>query len=176
MALTILYHGTDIDSAKDICDAQEVDVTRGAKHTDFGQGFYVTDDYERAVKWAKHKASVRGKKAAVVTLSVDLVAASSLIESFEDDIRWGRFIINNRNGMKYIKNVSFQDNNLDARYPITYGRISDIDVRDVAKELNDTGKMLNSLDRILNKNYSMQYAFHTKEAAGYIKKLTYKSV
>ena len=107
---------------------------------------------------------------------VDLDAAKNLIESFEDDIRWGRFIINNRNGMKYIKNVSFQDNNLDARYPITYGRISDIDVRDVAKELYESGKMLNSLERILNKNYSMQYAFHTQEAASFIKKLSYKSV
>ena len=167
MVLTNLYHGTDIDSARDICDAQEVDVTRGSKHTDFGQGFYVTDDYDRAVKWARHKASVRGKNAAVVTVSVDLDSARDLIESFDDDIRWGRFIINNRNGMKYIKNVSFQDNNLDARYPITYGRISDIDVRDVAKELNESGKMLSSLDRILNKSYSMQYAFHTKEAASY---------
>ena len=176
MALKTLYHGTDIDSAKEICDAQQVDVTRGAKHSDFGQGFYVTDDYERALKWAKHKASVRGKKAAVVTALVDLEAAAGLIETFEDDIRWGRFIVNNRNGMKYIKKVSFQDNNLDARYPITYGRISDIDVRDVAKELNESGGMLNSLDRILNKNYSMQYAFHTPEAASYIRKLSYKSL
>ena len=77
--------------------------------------------------------------------------------------------------MKYIKRVSFQDNNLDARYPITYGRISDIDVLDVAKELNKSGMMLSSLNRILNKKYSMQYAFHTDEAVSYIKKLSYQS-
>ena len=175
MALKILYHGTDIDSAKDICSAQSIDVSRGAKHTDFGQGFYLTDDFDRALKWAKHKASVRGKAPAVVTAEVDLEAAKPLIESFDDDIRWGRFIINNRNGMKYIKRVSFQDNNLDARYPITYGRISDIDVLDVAKELNKSGMMLSSLNRILNKKYSMQYAFHTDEAVSYIKKLSYQS-
>ena len=168
MALIKLYHGTDIDSASNICEAQQVDVSCGAKHTDFGQGFYLTDDYERALKWAKHKAQVRGKAPAVVTAEVDLETAAHLIESFEDDIRWGRFIINNRNGMKYIKKVSFQDNNLD-------GRISDIDVLDVAKELRNTGNMLNSLDRILNKKYSMQYAFHTDEATSYIKKLSYES-
>ena len=153
-----LYHGTDIDSAREICGAGGIDVTRGSKHSDFGQGFYTTDDYRRAVKWAKHKASIRGKRAAVVTLMVDLDLAKKDIEIFEDDLRWGRFIINNRNGIAYINKVSFKENNLDAKYPIT------------------SSEMLYSINGIYNSNYSMQYAFHTADSIKYILKMTYKQV
>lgn len=172
-----LYHGTDIDSAKNICNSQYIDVTVGARHSDFGQGFYTTDDFERACIWAKHKASVRGKKAgAVIKLVVDLEIAAQYIESFDDDLRWGRFIMNNRNGYSYINQVQFKENNLDAKYAITYGRIADIDVYEIAKKLKQEGKMLHTIDGILNKNYSMQYAFHTSEALKCIKKMSYQQV
>jgi len=171
-----LYHGTDIDSAREICGAGGIDVTRGSKHSDFGQGFYTTDDYRRAVKWAKHKASIRGKRAAVVTLMVDLDLAKKDIEIFEDDLRWGRFIINNRNGIAYINKVSFKENNLDAKYPITYGRIADVEVLNIAKKLLSSSEMLYSINGIYNSNYSMQYAFHTADSIKYILKMTYKQV
>lgn len=174
--MKILYHGTDIDSAREICKSQIIDVTRGAKHTDFGQGFYVTDDYERATRWAYRKAGLRGKKPAVITIVFDEKAAKNIIEYFSDDLRWGRFIINNRNGLAYIKNVAFKDNNLDARYDITCGRIADIDIIDVADELKENGMMLISLDRILNKEYPIQYAFHTEQSTVYIKKMSYRSL
>lgn len=176
MALKTFYHGTDIDSAKEICKTQTVDVKRGSPRTDFGQGFYVTPDYNRAVKWACRKAGSRRNKAAVVTVIFDEDSAKPIIEYFLDDLRWGRFVINNRNGMQYIRKVAFQENNLDARYHITCGRIADLDVTDVADELNKSGKMLMSLEEILNKNYPLQYAFHTKEATEFIKKLSYRVV
>ena len=65
-----------------------------------------------------------------------------------------------------IKKVSFQEHNLDARYDITYGRISDIGVLDVSHQLDISGKMLMSIDDILNKDYPFQYAFHTKKGDG----------
>ena len=139
--------------------------------------FYTTDDYGRAVKWARHKASIRGKRAAVITLIFDLESAKKDIEVFKDDLRWGRFIINNRNGIIiYINKVSFKENNLDAKYPITYGRIADVDVLNVAKKLFSSFEMLYSIDEIYNSNYSMQYAFHTVESTKYILKMTYKQV
>ena len=172
-----LYHGTDIDSAREICGWSGIDITRGSKHSDFGQGFYTTDDYGRAVKWARHKASIRGKRAAVITLIFDLESAKKDIEVFKDDLRWGRFIINNRNGIIiYINKVSFKENNLDAKYPITYGRIADVDVLNVAQKFFSSFEMLYSIDEIYNSNYSMQYAFHTVESTKYILKMTYKQV
>ena len=171
-----MYHGTDIDSAKAICALQKADVNKGSKKVDFGPGFYLTHDYEKAVQWAHRKSIVRMKSAAVLTVDFDIEAARDLIEEFEEDIRWGRFIINNRNGIKYIDRVPFKDNNLDARYSITHGRVADIDVVNYANELNESGKMLDSVERILNREYAMQYAFHTEEAISYIRKYVYQNV
>ena|GEM_PF-5584229 len=44
MALTVLYHGTDVNSAIQICKNQKADVNIGSKKVDFGPGFYTTDD------------------------------------------------------------------------------------------------------------------------------------
>ena len=130
MALTTLYHGTDIESAKIICNGIGIDLRRCNIKTDFGKGFYTTDSYERATKWADRKAIARASKPAVITVLFDNESAQDIIERFYDDLRWGRFIINNRNGLNYINNIPFKDNNLDARYQITYGRVADIDVAD----------------------------------------------
>ena len=169
-----VYHGTDDKSAKKICNG--INVEAGSKGTDFGLGFYVTEDYDSAVKWAYHKSYVRHGKPAVVVAYFDVETASPLIEKFEDDLRWGRFVINNRNGMEYIKRVAFKDNNLDARYPITYGRIADLGVMDIAEQLNASGEMLMSLDDILNLNYPMQYAFHKNDVTRFLVGLKYRYV
>lgn len=128
------------------------------------------------MRWAKRKAGVRNKKPALVSIYFDDEKALPCIESFTDDIRWGRFIINNRNGLKYVRKIPFQEHNLDARYMITCGRIADIEIVDVADELLKSGEMLMLLDRILNQDYSVQYAFHTNDANDFIKKITYRSL
>ena len=178
MALKVLYHGTEITSAKQICNAQKADVNVGHTSVDFGPGFYTTDDFERAKHWAMRKARLQMSKPAIVTMYFDEEAAlkDELIEFFEDDLRWGRFIINNRNGLKYIEKISFKEHNLDGRYSITYGRIADIDIIEVAESLKQSGKMLNNLNDILNEKYPKQYVFHTDEAVSYIKKYTYTTL
>lgn len=176
MALKPLYHGTDIISARNIYDAQSADVSLGSLEVDFGPGFYLTDDFETARQWAGRKALVRSSKPAVITAMFDEDAAGNIIERFAEDLRWGRFVINNRNGIRYIERVAFKENNLDARYAITYGRIADFYVRNISRELKDTGKMLTDIKCILNEKYAMQYAFHTQEALEFIKKYTYQIV
>lgn len=176
MSLTLLYHGTDIDSAKEICDAQLADVSRGSKKVDFGPGFYMTDDLARAKTWAYRKARVRKKQAALVSAYVDLDSARPIITRFEEDVRWARFVINNRNGMSYINSVMFKENNLDARYHITYGKIADYEVRSIADKLKEQSRMIDSPDYICNDDYAMQYAFHTKLAISYIKKYCYSII
>jgi hypothetical protein len=171
-----LYHGTDMDSAKEICITQLIDVKRGSPRTDFGQGFYTTNNFDSAVRWANRKADARRNKPAVVTVIFDEESAKPIVEYFSDDLRWGRFVINNRNGMEYIRNISFQDNNIDARYQITCGRIADGAVIDISDDLKDSGKMLMSLEEILNLEYPLQYAFHTKASIQFIKKMTYRPV
>lgn len=175
MALRVLYHGTDVESAKMICGCG-IDLDKCSDKTDFGKGFYTTDDYKIAVNWANRKARVRTSRPAVVTLWFDAEAAKDMIEYFSDDLRWGRFIINNRNGLNYIRRVSFKDNNLDSRYHITCGRVADIDAVNIADELNKSGLMLNSIENILNMNYPQQIVFHTLESLSCIKKTSYRSV
>ena len=98
------------------------------------------------------------------------------IMSFDDDLRWGRFVINNRNGLSYINRVPFKENNLDGRYDITRGRIADYQVRQIAHELNMEGKMLDSVEFILKESYAIQYVFHTDFALSFIKKITYEAL
>lgn len=162
----ILYHGTDIGSAEKIMCSIRLDV--GSEKVDFGPGFYTTTSPDTATKWALRKAKVRNQKPAVVLLDFDEKASDKLIKRFSNDLAWGRFVINNRNGLDYIGKIPFKEHNLDARYDITYGRIADYDVRDVAIRLTTTGEMLQDVTEILNPFYAFQYAFHTKEALKYI--------
>ena len=176
MALKVLYHGTDIESAKEICTTGIIDVKCGSPSADFGPGFYTTDDVEKARKWAYHKAKVRNSKPAIVKMYFDEAAAESIIERFEDDLRWGRFVINNRNGYDYINKVEFQEHNLNHKYQITIGRIADVGVMDVADELLESNEMLMSLDRILKLTYPQQIVFHTQYATTFIKKMSYQNI
>lgn len=166
----ILYHGTDVLSADKICDLG-INLKCGSLNSDFGQGFYTTENYDRAVAWAKHKAELRGRRPTVIMMEFNDFKAKSFIEKFSDDLRWGRFIINNRNGQKYIKKMSFQENNLDARYAITYGRIADLRIIDVANQLKESNEMLNDVSLILNKSFPNQYAFHSPEALSFLNEI-----
>ena len=66
--------------------------------------------------------------------------------------------------------------NLDARYPITYGRIADYEVRDIARKLYQTGEILESIEGIFNPFYSFQYAFHSERALGFINSTRYEKI
>ena len=171
-----LYHGTDDISAKSIYKAQTVDVNIGSDKVDFGKGFYMTDDIDKAVAWAYRKAKVRKRKPALVTIYFDEESARPYITSFNDDLRWGQFVINNRNGIKYFNQVSKGEHNLDAKYHITYGRIADINVVDIAEMLEKEGKELEDLSDILNTNYPFQYVLHTKFSTKFISKITYRNL
>lgn len=171
-----LYHGTDSDSAKDIYDAQTVDVNIGSAKVDFGKGFYMTEDPKKAIIWAYRKAKARRKKPALITIYFDYEAAAPYITSFKDDLRWAQFVINNRNGIKYITQISKKEHNLDAKYHITHGRVADIDVVDIAELLEKEGREITDLHSILNPNYPFQYVLHTKFATEFITKITYRNL
>lgn len=173
----ILYHGTDIDSAKSICD-KIILGRNSSENLDFGPGFYTSISKESAIKWAFRKAGVRKKEAAIVMIDFDYDTAlsDSKIVVFDNDLRWGRFVINNRNGYKYIDKISFKEHNLDSKYHITYGRIADYDILGVAEDLDNLGEILMDTNKILNPFYSYQYAFHTQEALSYIGRKTYEII
>ena len=169
----ILYHGTNLKSAQAIYKNQTVDVSVGSTSVDFGPGFYTTNDLKTAEKWAIRKGLTRHDKSAVLLLDFDYEKAEPFIEFFSDDLRWGRFLVNNRNGLKYISNVAFKEHNLDRRYHITYGRIADYELITIAEDLYKNAQMLQSIDKIWNKKFSMQYVFHTKFALQFLDNIRY---
>ncbi len=162
----LVYHGTDIDSAYKI--KSKIVVGYGSKSVDFGPGFYVTPDYETAKKWAIRKSIFRRKKPVVVILEFDEVAASGIIKKFDNDLMWGKFIVNNRNGQEYIDCVTEKINNLDAKFDIVYGRIADYDTIDIANALKEEKKELVSGKELINPYYSFQYSFHTEKGIEYL--------
>ena len=172
--MSTFYHGTDIDSAISICD--KIVLKKSSKRTDFGPGFYVTNNIETAKTWAFRKAAVRRKEASIVYVEFDEDAVSDMVQRFSGDLRWGRFVINNRNGYDYVNRIDFKEHNLDARYPITYGRIADYEVRDIARKLYQTGEILESIEGIFNPFYSFQYAFHSERALSFINSTRYEKI
>ena len=90
------------------------------------------------------------------------------IKFFNDDIYWSQFVINNRNGYEYFKDLQNKDNNLDGKYDITCGRMADLNIASVAFDLSLTKQSIEMVDEILNENYSLQYAFHTSFSKSFI--------
>ena len=57
MALRVLYHGTNSENAKKICKG--INVKRGNEKTDFGKGFYTTDNFKTATIWDYNRKNRR---------------------------------------------------------------------------------------------------------------------
>ncbi len=65
-----LYHGCDLASAQNICVPSPpfvhgIQLARGAKLTDFGQGFYTTTYLKQAMSWANLRSRALGASGSV---------------------------------------------------------------------------------------------------------------
>lgn len=89
----ILYHGTNED-------IETIDLTKGLRHKDFGNGFYVTPDKATAIRMAKKKARLFGGTATLITYEMDdTVFRSDLkIKIFPEKacVEWLLFVDANR--------------------------------------------------------------------------------
>lgn len=110
----ILYHGTnqDIDS---------IDLSKGMRYKDFGQGFYLTPDYDTACRMAKKKARLLNGIPMVIVYELDdnvLHEESLRVLRFPEKAtsEWAYFIDRNRD----------RNNNLMIpQYDIVFGPIAD---------------------------------------------------
>lgn len=94
MSDVIVYHGGTEIVENPICRF-------GRKNLDFGQGFYVTNLREQAVKWAENMARSRNKKAVInrYKLNREAIIAEARCLIFEAyDEKWLEFIVANRTG------------------------------------------------------------------------------
>ncbi len=115
---TIVYHGATQIVEHPLCKL-------GRPNLDFGQGFYVTDMKEQAVRWAETVALRRGEKPLlnVYRLDREAVMAEARCKIFTAyDKEWLRFIVRNREG-----------HNLAAEYDYIEGGVADDRVIDTIK-------------------------------------------
>lgn len=88
-----LYHGSNqpIDT---------IDLTKGSKYKDFGQGFYTTHLFQQAKEWSKTITNRYGGTPTVTEYEFDLdkaIAAGLNVKIFEAaDREWALFVMANR--------------------------------------------------------------------------------
>lgn len=169
-----LYHGT-INSSKNNIINNGIDVNYTNKVGDFGIGFYLSKDVFNAEYIANRKAHLTKEKPCIIELTIQSSKNNLRVKEFmnktmnseEDLIKWAQFIVNNRCGMEYIKNVSskygFEDNNLDNRYDIIIGKTADGHITKIASMCKDEQRLITSKEAksLLSKNYGVQYCIST---------------
>ena len=88
-----LYHGTNQD-------IEEIDLTLGLRHKDFGKGFYLTPDKKTATRMAQKKARLFGGTATLITYEMDDAALESdlKVKVFPEKacVEWLLFVDANR--------------------------------------------------------------------------------
>lgn len=109
-----LYHGSNQDIEK-------VDISRGMRHKDFGQGFYLTPDFNTACRMAKKKSRLLNGISTVIVYELDEAVwedQSLYVLRFPEKATadWARFVDKNRN-----RNSSA----LSIQYDIVCGPIAD---------------------------------------------------
>lgn len=90
-----LYHGSNVEVATP-------KLIQSARALDFGQAFYLTSDFDQAVRWAKTSVLRRKEGCAIVSVyEFDESAASQLrILNFSGpDAAWLKYVSQNRNGI-----------------------------------------------------------------------------
>ena len=149
----ILYHGTNVEF-----DA--IDLAKSKPNKDFGQGFYLTADYEQALAMARIKVEqLEFGEPLLLTYEVDEELMKSLktlhFNEYSED--WAKFILLNRRNT-----ASGPAHN----YDIVYGTIADdrvgVQLWKYENQSIDLQTLVNNLKYI--KGMTFQYFFGTQEA------------
>lgn len=155
----ILYHGTYMDF-------EEIDLSKSNKGKDFGKGFYLSDDYDQALKLARFKAIQFETEPIVISYDFNqniLFDGSINFLSFDSYTKeWSDFVLKNR--------LNETENNIHD-YDIVYGPIANdkigVQIRNLLEENIDIETFRERLRYI--KGITFQYFFGTEKA---ISKLT----
>jgi len=156
----ILYHGTNRVLDK-------IDLSKGRKYKDFGQGFYTTHLREQAVAWSKQVADRFGGNPVVNEYEFDLdsaIADGLKVKIFDKpNQEWAEFVIANRKkGGKEFRHD----------YDIVIGPVADDDIARIfgLYDMNiiDLAAVVVGLTY---KKLNSQYFFGTERSLKYIKKI-----
>lgn len=153
-----LYHGSNQPIVN-------IDLSKGQKHKDFGQGFYTTHLREQAVFWSRRIADRFGGMATVSEFEFDIDAAIAdglNIKIFEEpDREWALFVMANRRQ---------EDNEFGHNFDIVIGPVAD---DRMARLFGLYDMEIIDLDAVVAglvyKDLNSQYFFATERSLKYLK-------
>lgn len=156
-----LYHGTNIQF-------KNIDLTKSLPNKDFGQGFYLSDNYEQAVALADIKVSRLGGDKIVQEYDFDetLLNTKELnIKQFHEYNKdWAEFILQNR-GNESLHNIHDFDIVIG---PIANDRVGLQILRLMEGDI-DFDTFLNKLKYM--KGMTIQYFFGTEKAVSKLRQI-----
>lgn len=161
----ILFHGTNTD-------IENIDLTRGLRHKDFGKGFYLTPERTTAIRMAQKKARLFGGTPTLITYEMDddILHSNLKVKVFPEKActEWLLFVDANR-GRKNIEPIH--------NYDIIVGPIADDGVvlqltnyREGIYSPEEVARLLQ--DRFLDQ----QYYFGTEEALKFLHKTKVETI
>lgn len=150
----ILYHGSNVEIV-------QIDLGKSRPNKDFGKGFYLSADYQQAMRMAQFKTKIEGGKPYVTKYEFDnsvMTSGELRIKTFEAYTEeWAQFIFLNRNNRS-----SIQQHN----YDIIYGPIANdyVGAQMMKYEEGDItlAELLENLKYM--KGITFQYFFGTERA------------
>ena len=163
-----LYHGTNLD-------IKDIDLSKCRPYKDFGQGFYLTELKDQAMKMAMRVARIYSGSPVVNVYEIDdgfLKTDDLNIMDFGKNPteKWAVFVMNNRS--RTFKDISSLECNLDNKYDIVAGAVADDDMamlfRQYQNELIDFNTLIKGMTF---KKVNSQFSFHTERAIGLLRKV-----
>ncbi|MBR0072636.1 MAG: DUF3990 domain-containing protein [Bacteroidales bacterium] len=155
-----LYHGTNVEF-------ETIDLAKSRPNKDFGQGFYLSDNYSQAEKMAVVKVEQQKfGRPFVITYDIDDNVFNLLkVKRFDDySSEWAEFILSNRNNET---DIPVHD------YDIVIGPIANdrvgVQLWRYENEMIDLDTLVKSLKYM--KGMTIQYFFGTQNAINYLKKV-----
>lgn len=163
-----LYHGTNLD-------INSIDLSKCRPYKDFGQGFYLTELKDQALKMAVRVSRIYGGSPIVNVYEIndDFLSSTELnIKNFGKNPteEWAVFVMNNRS--RSFKDIASPECNLDNKYDIVVGAVADDDMamlfRQYQNELIDFETLIKGMTF---KETNSQYSFHTERAIVLLRKV-----
>jgi hypothetical protein len=150
----ILYHGSNVEIGK-------IDLGKSRPNKDFGKGFYLSEDYQQAMRMAQFKTKIEGGTPYVTQYEFDHSVMASgelkikIFEAYTEE--WAQFIFLNRNNY-----TALQQHN----YDIIYGPIANDYVGAQMMKYEEGDITLTELLENLKymKGITFQYFFGTERA------------
>lgn len=156
----ILYHGTNE------C-FEDIDLSKGSKYKDFGQGFYLTPDLSTAQRMAKKRTALFGGTPVVFEYDFDESCLTNkdlniLVFPPKATLEWAMFIDRNRSRQHHV-DKTVKD--------IVIGPIANDGVAYLLGRYHEGTKSIEELAIELQDKYlDQQYCFGTERALTYLKR------